>query len=85
MDNCPRKLQGPEFIEFLFIVKKRQQVPKTKVVVRLVSKLKDFEVDEKINKVELQKNVDDEVGDNIVTGLQKFNECKWEYDILDLI
>jgi len=68
-------------------------VPKTKVVVRFVSKLKDFEIDEKINKnyidekiiVELQKNVDDEVGDSIVTGLQKFNECKWEYDILDLI
>ena len=60
-------------------------MPKTKVVVRLVSKLKVFEVDGKINIVELQKSVDNEVGDNIVrvTGLQKFNKFIWEYDILD--
>ena len=51
-------------------------MPKTKVVVRLVSKLKVFEVDEKINIVENQKSVDNEVGANIerVTGLQKFNK-----------
>ncbi len=54
---------------------------------RLVSKMKVFEVHEKISIEELQKSVDFEVGDSIVrvTGLQKWNKYKyrWEYDIFE--